>query len=149
MSPISVAPKLTFCTILKNITKTNIILTFCSLVKIHLEKSKKTFVARLRRNGRHARELSHVCGGFNEKKLARTFASIFLSRCSRHINCYASIFRASKKSACSPGAVNEINKTYSTSAVALTVRFLSYVCGGVARKLRNIYFSQLKKRWIS
>ena len=68
MSSISVAPKLTFCTILKNITKTNIILTVCSLVKIHLEKSKKTFVARLGRNGRSAQKLSHVRGGFNEKK---------------------------------------------------------------------------------
>ena len=68
MSSISVAPKLTFCTILKNITKTNIILTFCSLIKIHLEKSKKTFVARLGRNGRAPEKLSYVCGGFNEKK---------------------------------------------------------------------------------
>ena len=52
----------------KNITKTNIILTFCSLIKIHLEKSEKTFVARLGRNGRAALKLSYVCGGFNEKK---------------------------------------------------------------------------------
>ena len=52
----------------KNVTKTNIILTFCSLIKIHLEKSKKTFVARLGRNGRAGLKLSYVCGGFNEKK---------------------------------------------------------------------------------
>ena len=55
MSSISVAPKLTFCTILKNSTKTNIILTFCSLVKIHLEKSQKNFVTRLRRKCRGPR----------------------------------------------------------------------------------------------
>ena len=38
MSSISVAPKLTFCTFFKKIMKTNIILTFCSFIKIHLEK---------------------------------------------------------------------------------------------------------------
>ena len=64
MSSIPEAQKVTFCTILKNITKTNIILTFLSLIKIHLEKSQKTFVARLRRNGRPGLKVSHVCGRF-------------------------------------------------------------------------------------
>ena len=65
MSSIPEAQNVTFCTILKNITKTNIILTFLSLIKIHLEKSQKTFVARLRRNGRAAQTVSHVCGRFS------------------------------------------------------------------------------------
>ena len=64
MSSIPEAQKVTFCTILKNITKTNIILTFLSLIKIHLEKSQNTFVARLRRNGRSGLKVSHVCGRF-------------------------------------------------------------------------------------
>jgi hypothetical protein len=40
----------------------------------------------------------------------------------RDVYWYASFFRASKKSACSPSAVNEINKTYTTSTVPLLVR---------------------------
>jgi len=64
MSSIPRAQKFTFCTILKNISKTSIILTFLSLIKIHLEKSQKTFVARLRRNGRSVLKVSHVCGRF-------------------------------------------------------------------------------------
>ena len=64
MSSIPEAQKVTFCTILKNITKTNIILTFLSLIKIHLEKSQNTFVARLRRNGRRGLNVSLVCGRF-------------------------------------------------------------------------------------
>ena len=69
----------------KNITKTNIILTFCSLIKIHLEKSEKTFVARLGRNGRAALKLSYVCGGFNEKKIASSFAFIYQLRSARRV----------------------------------------------------------------
>ena len=61
---IPVAQKVTFCTNLKNISKTNIILTFLSLIKIHLEKSQNTFVTRLRRNGRGGVKVSHVCGRF-------------------------------------------------------------------------------------
>ena len=53
---------------LKNISKTNVIWTFFVIIKIHLEKFNFCFVARLRRNGRAAQKLSHVCGGFNEKK---------------------------------------------------------------------------------
>ena len=64
MSSIPEAQKVTFCTILKNTTKTNIILTFLSLIKIHLEKSQNTFVTRLRRNGRSWINVSHVCGRF-------------------------------------------------------------------------------------
>ena len=87
---------------------------------------------------------AHVCGGLNEKKIARTFASIFLSRCSRHIKCHASIFRASKKSACSPSAVNTSYKTYYRTPVPLLVRFLSYVPSGVARNLWNVFKTKLK-----
>ena len=64
MSSIPEAQKVTFCTILKNTTKTNIILTFLSLIKIHLEKSQNAFVARLRRNGQSGINVSHVCGRF-------------------------------------------------------------------------------------
>ena len=65
---IPVAQKVTFCTNLKNISKTNIILTFLSLIKIHLENSQNKNVARLQRNGRAAGNLSLVCSDFNEKK---------------------------------------------------------------------------------
>ena len=93
--------------------------------------------------------MSHVCGGFNEKKIARTFASIFLSRCSRPIKLHASIFRASKKSACSPSAVNDLFKTYCKTPVPLLVRFLSYVPSAVARNLLNLFKTKLKKHRFS
>ena len=48
--------------------KTNIILTFCSFIKIHLEKCTIFFFTRLGRNGRAGQKLSYVCGSFNEKK---------------------------------------------------------------------------------
>ena len=149
MSSISVAPKLTFCTILKNITKTNIILTFCSLIKIHLEKSKRTFVARLGRNGRGALKLSYVCGGFNQKKIASSFACVYQPRSARRVFRYAYIFALRKKSASSPSAVNEFNKTYSTSPAPLLVRNWWYVCGAVAPNSRNISKTKLKKHRIS
>ena len=43
------------------------------------------------------------------------------------------------------GAVDDINKTYSTSAVPLLVRNVQYVCGAVARNLWNISKIKLKK----
>ena len=119
----------------KNITKTNIILTFCSLIKIHLEKSKKTFFTRLGRKGRGALKLSYVCGGFNEKQIAASIACVYQPRSARRVFRPAHIFALRKKSACSPSAVNDSNKTYSRSAVALLVRNVSHVCGGVARNL--------------
>ena len=54
------------------------------------------------------------------------------------------LFRASKKSACSPSAVNNFNKSYSTSAVPLLVLNVQYVCGAVARNPRNISKIKLK-----
>ena len=135
MSSIPEAQKVTFCTILKNITKTNIILTFLSLIKIHLEKSQKTFVARLRRNGRSAQKVSHVCGRFRFFFLALAICvNLSTANCAPCLG-PRSHFRSSKKSACSPSAVNDSNKTYSRSAVALLVRNVSHVCGGVARNL--------------
>ena len=70
----------------KTSIETNIILTFSSLQKIHLEKSNFFFVTRLRRFSRLQENMSLVCGGFNEKKTASSFASISLSRCSRRIS---------------------------------------------------------------
>ena len=135
MSSIPEAQKVTFCTILKNITKTNIILTFLSLIKIHLEKSQNTFVTRLRRNGRSWINVSHVCGRFRFFFWPSRFASIYQPRGAGRVKSRAHIFALRKKSACSPSAVNDSNKTYSTSAVPLLVRFLSHVCGAVARNL--------------
>ena len=79
----------------KTSIETNIILTFSSLQKNHLEKSIFFFVTRLRRFSRFPTKLSYVCGGFNEKKTASSFASISLSRCSRRI--YAANFFAPSK----------------------------------------------------
>ena len=135
MSSIPRAQKFTFCTILKNISKTNIILTFLSLIKIHLEKSQKTFVARLRRNGRSGLKVSHVCGRFRFFFWPSRSASIYQPQSARRVYWDAHIFALRKKSACSPSAVNDSNKTYSRFAVALLVRNVSHVCGGVARNL--------------
>ena len=74
---IPVAQKVTFCTNLKNISKTNIILTFLSLIKIHLEKSENKNVARPQRNGRAARNLSLVCSDFHEKKYIYLSTALF------------------------------------------------------------------------
>ena len=48
------------------------------------------------------------------------------------------------KHACSPCAVNNFNKTYSTSAAPLLVQNVWYVCGAVARNPRNISKIKLK-----
>ena len=97
MSSIPRAQKVTFCTILKNITKTNIILTFLSLIKIHLEKSQNTFVARLRRNGRAALKVSHVCGRFRFFFWPSRSASIYQPQSARHVYWDAHIFALRKK----------------------------------------------------
>ena len=135
MSSIPEAQKVTFCTILKNITKTNIILTFLSLIKIHLEKSQNTFVARLRRNGRAGLKVSHVCGRFRFFFWPSRFASIYQPQSAHRVRSRAQLFALPKKSACSPSGVHDFIKTYSRSAVALLVRNVSHVCGGVARNL--------------
>ena len=127
----------------KTSRKTNIILTFFLLQKIHLENS--IFF------------LSHVCGeNLPHAKTCRTSAVVltkikiasnsrlFIIREVRRGLVRRLFFFLGKKSACSPGAVNEINKTYSTSAVPLLVRNLQYVCGAVARNLWNISKTQLK-----
>ena len=149
MSSIPEAQKVTFCTILKNITKTNIILTFLSLIKIHLEKSQKNFVTRLRRNGRSLWKLSHVCGGFNENHIALSLACIYQARGTKLLSLTAkfSLLEQNMQYVC--GAVNESCKTYSTSAVPLLVRNVQYVCGAVARNLWNISKTKLKKHWFS
>ena len=64
----------------KTSIETNIILTFSSLQKIHLEKSNFFFVTRLRRFSRCAKNMSLVCGGFNIFVLAVSFASIYQPR---------------------------------------------------------------------
>ena len=48
----------------KTSAKTNRILTFLLLLKIHLEKSDFIFVARLRWEGCAPKRVSHFCGGF-------------------------------------------------------------------------------------
>ena len=84
---------------LKNISKTNIILTFFLLIKIHLENYQKN--------------MSHVCGEKDGPlKRCRTsavvlaifFLPLFINR---EVDCNASIVRHRTKSACSPCAVNE------------------------------------------
>ena len=99
---------------LGNISKTNIILTLFLLIKIHLEKS--IFFCRTSAAKRTV--------GLKVVARLQRFCRFFFERLC--INCdvywYASFFRASKKSACSPSAVNEINKTYTTSTVPLLVR---------------------------
>ena len=70
-------------------------------------------------------------------------------RCSRRIYWDASIFRASKKSACSPSAVNDLFETYCKTPVPLLVRFLSYVPSAVARNLLNLFKTKLKKHRFS
>ena len=69
--------------------------------------------------------------------------------CSRRIYWVASIFRASKKSACSPSAVNDLFKTYCKTPVPLLVRFLPYVPSAVARNLLNLFKTKLKKHRFS
>ena len=67
------------------------------------------------------------------KKIASQFASIYQPRNARMFSAAPHVCFSFKKSACSPSAVNDFNKTYSTSAVPLLVRNVSYVCGAVAR----------------
>ena len=129
--------------------KTNIILTFCSFIKIHLEKCTNFFFTRLGRNGRGAQKLSYVCGGFNEKKIASSFACVYQPRSARRVFRPAHFFALWKKSASSPSAVNEFDKTYSTSPAPLLVRNWRYVCGAVAPNSRNISKTKLKKHRIS
>ena len=106
------------------------------------------FFTRLGRNGRAALKLSYVCGGFNENKIASSFACVYQPRSARRVFRYAHIFALRKKSACSPSAVNEFDKTYSTSPAPLLVRNVQYVCGAVARDSRNISKIKLKKHRI-
>ena len=123
--------------------KTNIILTFVLLQK-NTSRNPCVFVARLRRELAECQNVSFVCSCFNEKN--RVFIYVYLS----YANCtpylaHAHFFALRKKSACSPSAVNDFNKSYSTSAVPLLVRNVSYVCGAVARNTRNINKIKLKK----
>ena len=107
--------------------------------------------------------LSHVCGEkLGKYKTCRTSAAkitflfwplhlrLFIIR---HVKQYLRVrsffFYLKKKRACGCGAVNDYNKMYSTSAVPLLVRNVSYVCGAVARNSRNISKTKLKKHWIS
>ena len=68
------------------------ILNIFFFVQIHLKKSNFIFVARLRRNERHAYFLSHVCGGFNIFFLASSFASIYLPRGARRFMAQTHVF---------------------------------------------------------
>ena len=66
------------------------------------------------------------------KNIASKFTLIYQLRLRARL-VWRLFFFSLKKSACSPRAVNDFNKTYSTSAVPLLVRNVSYVCGAVAR----------------
>ena len=92
------------------------------------------FVLRISFFDRQALFFSHVKRLVNIF-LPMSFTSIYLPRSARPIVRPNPIFALRKKSACSPSAVNDSNKTYSRSAVALLVRNVSHVCGGVARNL--------------
>ena len=108
------------------------------LTKIHLEKFIFVFFTRLLRYSWSWKHLSYVCGDFNDLQHARRF--INRTHWSR-----APAFEPKKKHACSPCAVNDFNKTYSTSAAPLLVQNVWYVCGAVARNSRNISKIKLKK----
>ena len=45
----------------------------------------KFFFTRLGRNGRGAQKLSYVCGGFNEQKIASSFACVYQPRSARRV----------------------------------------------------------------
>ena len=66
------------------------------------------------------------------KKKSSPNLLVFINRVTRACLVRRPIFFL-KKSACSPSAVNDFNKTYSISLVPLLVRNVSYVCGAVAR----------------
>ena len=56
------------------------------------------------------------------KKIASKFTSIYQPRNARMFSAAPHCFFLLKTSACSPSAVDDFNKTYSTSAVPLLVR---------------------------
>ena len=80
----------------KTSIETNIILTFSSLQKIHLEKSNFFFVTRLRRFSRSEQNMSLVCGGFNEKKRP-LHSRLFFYRAVRAASTHQPFLRPQKK----------------------------------------------------
>ena len=100
--------------------------------KIHLEKSNFFWSFPRPFYLDPARDLSYVCSDFNNKKSPQNLL-LFINRVTRKSLVWGFFVFSKKKSACSPRAVNDFNKTYSTSAVPLLVRNVSYVCGAVAR----------------
>ena len=84
-------------------------------VQIHFKKSNFIFVTRLRRNGRAAPFLSHVCSGFNIFFWASSFASIYQSRGARHIVRPKPIFVLYQNILQNPSDTQNLNDTYRIS----------------------------------
>ena len=138
MFSISVAPKLTFCTILKNTSKTNIILTFLFVDQNSPRGVPKKNVTRLRRNVDGLRNVSYVCGRFNI--FIRLFIHVYLSTAARALFIRQTHFSPLiKKMLLAPVSLTILTKRM----VRLRCRCSCEMCGTSAVPLLVIYETPL------
>ena len=123
---------------LKNISKTNINLTFFTLAKNSPRDFSIFFFTRRGREG-PGRESCRSSAVVLTKALVRVELS------SANELCKIAFARLKKKKLYVCGAVAHSYKTYSTSRVPLLVRNVSYVCGAVARNSFEYCKTKLKK----